>query len=244
MRVDRTGFGEIKVIQNEGLGYGVDSILLAAFAAGETGAKGMRAGSKVLDLGSGSGIVGFVICHKVKGTTVTGIEKRESAYERSKQATELNNMQDRINFVHAEVKDYTSSEKYDVVVSNPPYFKQASAIPNEDSDKFIARHETTANLFDFINTASRMLEDGGNIYLVHRPDRLVDIFHEMRANGIEPKEIQLIAPHPGEGANIVLVHGIKGAKSELKILPEIVVHNQNGDYTDVIEQIYERRKLW
>lgn len=240
-RIDDTGFGGIKVIQKPGLGYGVDSVLLAAFAAGETGASRIKDGALIADLGSGSGIVGFVLCHKIKTVHVVGIEKRENACDRAKRAAELNGLQDRIQFVMSDVTDYKSAEKYDAVVSNPPYFRQDAAIPCATDDKFVARHETTANIGDFASAAARLLEAGGDFWLVHRPDRLADIFQAMRDNGFEPKEMQMVVPRQGEAANIVLIHGIKNAGKELKILPEIVVHTENGGYTDLIERLYERK---
>lgn len=240
-RIDDTGFGNIKVIQNEGLGYGVDAVLLASFAAGETGAKAIRPGAKIADLGSGSGIVGFILCHKIPDTKVTGIDKRDTAVDRATRAAEMNNLADRARFVSADVKNFECTETFDAVVSNPPYFRQDSAIPNSDEDKFIARHETTANLADFVSTSSALLGPGGDLYMVHRPDRLVDVFTEMVRNNIEPKDLQLVVPYAGKPANIVLIHGIKGAGRELRVLPEIAIHNTDGNYTDVIQCIYERR---
>ena len=249
MRVDNTGFANIKVIQNEGLGYGVDSVLLAAFAAGETGAKPITQGARVADLGSGSGIVGFIVCHKIPGTTVIGIEKRASAAARASQAAELNGMTNRISFIEADVKDIAvdassieqlGSAKFDAIVSNPPYFRQDAAIPNNQADKYVARHETTATIYDFAKAMANMLDKTGDCYIVHRPDRLADIFEAMRISGIEPKELQMVAPRAGEEANIVLIHGVKGAGKELKILPEIAVHTADGGYTELIESVYER----
>lgn len=240
-RIDDTGFGGIKVIQKHGLGYGVDSVLLASFAAGETGASGIRAGTTIADLGSGSGIIGFILCHKISDIHVVGIEKRANAVDRAKRAAELNRLEDRIEFIQADVTDYRSDRKFDAVVSNPPYFRQAAAVPSATDDKFIARHETSANINDFAATASSLLSAGGDFWLVHRPDRLADIFQALRCNNIEPKEMQMVAPKAGEAANIVLIHGVKNAGKELRILPEIVVHTEDGGYTDLIERLYERR---
>ena len=239
-RTDRTGFGDIVVIQNEGLGYGVDSVLLAAFAAGETGAKRIRSKARIADIGSGNGIVGFVLCHKLPDATVVGIEKRENAVDRAERAAEINKLSDRISFVLADINDYQCSDRFDAVVSNPPYFRQNAAVPNDADDKFTARHETTANIYDFGRKMSELLVQGGDCWLVHRPDRLVDIFDAMRSSGIEPKEQQMVVPRPGAAANIVLIHGIKGAGRELRLLPEFAVHNEDGSYTDIIERIYER----
>jgi len=297
-RIDDTGFGDIKVIQLEGLGYGVDAVLLAAFAAGETGAKAARPAARVLDLGSGSGIIGMVLAHKIPGLTVVGVDKRADSVDRASRAVKMCGLSDRIRFECAEIKGYGASHsgngtdlngsalngaapggarldgsggengenfandttptggengenfakpasngsaiKYDVVVSNPPYFKRNAAIPSATDGKFIARHETTAVIADFIAAADRSLERGGDLYMVHRPDRLADIICELRSQRIEPKELQFVAPRAGEAPNIVLIHAIKGAGAELRLLPEIAVHTSDGGYTEIINKIYER----
>ena len=245
-RVDDTGFGAIKVIQQPGLGYGVDAILLAAFAAGETGARPIAEGSYVADLGTGSGIVAMVVAYKIPHTSVCGIELRADSCDRARRAIELSELEDRVSVDNIDVADIANGQTkhdgmYDAVVSNPPYFKKNAAIPSETSGKYIARHETSAELKDFLKAAARMLKDGGSLYMVHRPDRMVDILSEMRLAGLEPKELQLVVPRTGEAANIMLVHGIKGGGAELKMLPEIPVHEEGQRYTNIINRIYERR---
>lgn len=245
-RIDRTGFGDIVVLQREKLGYGVDAVLLSAFAAGETGASAVRPGMRVADLGTGSGIVAFTVAHKVPGSAVTGFDVREDAVRRAKRAAELNGMEDRTFFVNGDVSslDPANASSYegsfDAVVTNPPYFRRNGAVRASSDDRFIARHETTADLAAFVRASAYILKDRGLLYMVHRPDRLADIFFEMRTQGIEPKYLQLVVPKPGERANICLVCGIKGAGSELKVLPELAVHSPNGEYTDEINRIYER----
>lgn len=247
-RIDDTGFGNIRVIQNPGYGYGVDAVLLAAFAAGETGARGIRSGAKIADLGTDCGIVAFILTHKVRGSVLTGIEKREEAASRAAQAAVMNGLEDRVRIITADVleirDDNTEYEDlrqaFDAVVSNPPYFRKNAAIPSSSEDRYTARHETTADIGGFARAASYMLGTGCSLYLVHRPDRLVDIFTALRDAGLEPKELQLVVPAPGEAANIVLIHAVKGAGPELRLLPEIAVHGRDGGYTEEILRIYER----
>ncbi len=247
-----TGFGKIKVIQKQGLGYGVDAVLLAGFSAGETGAKPIPEGAEVADLGTGSGIVAMIIAHKIPHTRICGMELRSDACDRARKSIEISELSDRVFVENIDIADFAYNmnkigctaehfAKYDAVVSNPPYFKKNSAIPSESSDKYIARHETSAELADFLLAAARMLKDGGDLYMVHRPDRMVDVLSEMRAAGLEPKELQLVTPRQGEAANIMLVHGIKGGGAELKLLPEIPVHDEKQNYTNIINRIYERR---
>jgi tRNA1Val (adenine37-N6)-methyltransferase len=246
-RIDDTGFGNIRVIQNKGYGYGVDAVLLAAFAAGETGARGIRSGARIADLGTDCGIVAFILTHKVRGSVLTGIEKREEAAARASEAAVMNGLEDRVRIITADINDVSDSEEFadlreafDAVVSNPPYFRRNSAIPSASDDRYTARHETTADIGDFARTAAFMTGNGGSFYLVHRPDRLADIFTALRENGFEPKEMQLVVPSPGEPANIVLIHAVRGAGAELRMLPELAVHTEDGGYTADILRIYER----
>lgn len=248
IRTDDTGFGGIKVLQHPDFGYGVDSVLLAAFAAGETGAKSLRRDARVADLGSGSGVVSFIISHKVPTVTVLGIEKRKDAYDRSVEACRINGLEERVSFMNCDILDVEGKHDFDAVVSNPPYFRRTAGVSGggsvrlEDDIRYVARHETTADIGDFVRVASSMLVRGGSLYLVHRPDRLVDIMTAMRSGGIEPKALQMVVPSAGRPANIVLIHGIKDAGPELKILPELAVHHIDGSYTDTILTIYERNK--
>lgn len=241
-RIDDTGFGGIKVIQHRGLGYGVDAVLLAAFAAGETGAKGLPKGARIADLGTGSGVVAFILHHKLGGAVITGYDVRREAVERAAKACAMNGLEGDIDFVCSDVRDIETDEVFDAVVTNPPYFRKSPDEPGaaDPDDRYIARHETTAVLSDFAGKSAAMLREGGSLYMVHRPDRLVDIFVELRAAGLEPKEIQMVEPSAGKAANIVLVHAVRGAGPELRMLPAIAVHEDGGGYTPKILRIYGR----
>lgn len=241
-RTDDTGFGGIRVIQTKGDGYGVDSVLLAAFAAGETGAPGIAPGSRIADLGTGSGVVAFVLHHKLGDAKITGYDIRSSAIDRARRACELNGLTGDISFEKCDIKDIDEKGTFDAVVSNPPYFRRTPDEPgaSDPDDRYIARHEVSADITDFASKAASMLREGGSLCLVHRPDRLADIICAMREAGIEPKDLQLVVPEAGKPANIVLVRGVKGAGPELKTLPDIEVRNKDGSYTEFISKIYER----
>lgn len=241
-RTDATGFGDIKVIQRKGFGYGVDSVLLAAFAAGETGAERISGGSRIADLGCGCGIIAFVLRHKLGKVSITGFDMRSGAVRDAKRACAMNGLEDDIDFICSDAADITGDGDYDAVVSNPPYFRRTPDEPAaaDPDDRYLARHETTADIRGFCAAASSMLKDGGDLYMVHRPDRLPDIICGMRDTGIEPKTMQLVAPRIGKPANILLIHGKKGAGPELRMLPEIRVRGADGNYTPGMLKIYER----
>ena len=245
-RIDDTGFGGIKVIQTRDSGYGVDAVLLAAFAAGETGARGLQKNSavplRIADLGTGCGVIAFIMHHKLGGAKLTGYDISPAAIERAERACDINGLTGDIDFVCGDIKDIDSAGEYDAVLTNPPYFRRTPDEPGaaDPDERYIARHETTADIADFAGTASAMLKNGGSLYMIHRPDRLADIITEMRSVGMEPKEMQFVVPSAGKAANMVLIHGIKGAGPELRMLPEIAVHTADGGYTKEIVKYYER----
>ena len=241
-RIDDIGMGGFKVVQGDGFSYGIDAVLLAAFASGETGAKPIKSRLKmrVADLGTGNGIIPFVLAHKLPMSEIIGFERNPISLERAVRGREMNELEDRINFVLTDISQLDGyDETFDAVVTNPPYFRRGAGIPNEDSAKFIARHETTAGIAEFAKCGSRILKSGGDFYIIHRPSRLPDISQALRAASLEPKELQLVVPSSSAPANLVLIHAVAGAKPDLKMLPEIAVYNSDGSgYTDLIKRIY------
>lgn len=241
-RIDDIGMGGFKVVQGDGFSYGIDAVLLAAFASGETGAKPIKSRLKmrVADLGTGNGIIPFVLAHKLPMSEIIGFERNPISLERAVRGREMNELEDRINFVLTDISQLDGyDETFDAVVTNPPYFRRGAGIPNEDSAKFIARHETTAGIAEFAKCGSRILKSGGDFYMIHRPSRLPDISQALRAASLEPKELQLVVPSSSAPANLVLIHAVAGAKPDLKMLPEIAVYNSDGSgYTELIKRIY------
>ncbi len=241
-RIDDIGMGGFKVVQGDGFSYGIDAVLLAAFASGETGAKPIKSRLKmrVADLGTGNGIIPFVLAHKLPMSEIVGFERNPISLERAVRGCEMNELEDRINFVLTDISQLDGyDETFDAVVTNPPYFRRGAGIPNEDSAKFIARHETTAGIAEFAKCGSRILKSGGDFYMIHRPSRLPDISQALRAASLEPKELQLVVPSSSAPANLVLIHAVAGAKPDLKMLPEIAVYNSDGSgYTELIKRIY------
>lgn len=245
--MDSIGFGGMKLIQGNGFRYGVDAVLLAGFTAGETGGRGMkwRRAPRILELGCGNGIVSLILSHKIPESTMLGMEIQTKEAERARRNARLNHLEERIQIRAVDVASIGETalpEKFNAVVTNPPYFRRGGAIPNDASAKYIARHETSADLDDFIRATAAQLDREGELFMVHRPDRLVDICCSMRAQGMEPKELQMVMPFPETKPNILLIHGVKGANSELRVLPPIHVREKDGRYSDLIQRIYERNR--
>ena len=237
-RLDEIGFGGLKLIQKpQDFCYGVDAVLLADFAASIAKKK-----LAIIDLGTGTGIIPVILSHKTSAEKICGVEIQQDSYERAIRNVRLNGLDDRLEMICCNVKNLDESLKgcFDTATSNPPYMEQGSAIVNDISAKTIARHEVYAGLEDFIAAAAFLLEERGEFFMVHRPSRLVDIMYYSRQYRLEPKTVRFVCPKSGQAANIVLIHCIKNAGRELRLLPDLYVYNGDGSYTDEIQQIYER----
>ena len=174
-KIEDLQFNKLKIIQNKkGFCFGIDSILLSDFA------KEIKKDAKVLDLGTGTGIIATLLCGKTQLKEVIGIEKQKEVYEMAKKSIKLNRLENRFKIVNEDIINLNKifdNNTFDVIVTNPPYKKKGTGIKNEEEKKIISRHETTATLEDFIKIAKDLLKDKGEFYMVHRPDRLVDIMN-------------------------------------------------------------------
>jgi len=220
-RIDDIGFGGYKLVQDSDLYcYGTDAVLLSKFCNALNK-------DNVLDLCTGNGVIPLIVNALYNPKSITGIELQLASYLLAEENAKENKLDNKIKFICGDVKnirDFCEAESFDLVTCNPPYFENGNAISCENNAMHIARHETVAKLSDFIESASYALKNGGRLCMVHRPSRLPDIFELARKSGLEPKRLQMIAPHQGSGANIMLIECIKGAGKELKILPEIILH--------------------
>ena len=161
-------------------------------------------------------------------------------------SVKLNLLENNIEILNTNILELSkiyNRGSFDVVTTNPPYKKINTGVINENNKKLISRHEITASLEDFIRTASFLLKDLGEFYMVHRPDRLVDIFYEMRKNKIEPKKIKFIYPNKNKKTNLVLIKGIKNGKQFLEFENNLYVYNEDGNYTNEILKIYNKIQI-
>lgn len=237
-RIDDLEFKNLKIIQNkDGFCFGIDSVLLSDFA------KNIRNNSKVIDLGTGTGIINILLSGKTKDCGFVGVEIQEEVAEMAKRSVELNNLENKIKIVNDNIlnlKKLYKQKSFDAVVTNPPYKKINTGLVNDENKKLISRHEITASLEDFIHIASYLLKDYGEFYMVHRPDRLVDIFSIMRKEQIEPKLIKFVYPNKNKKTNLVLIKGVKNGNPFLEYENNLFVYNDDGTYTEDILKIYNK----
>ncbi len=236
-RIDDLEFKDLKLIQSkEGFCFGIDSILLVDFAK-------TVENSKIIDLGTGTGIIPILLSGKTINNIFLGVEIQKDVANMAKRSVELNKLENQIEILNLNILELINTYKkgsFDVVISNPPYKKINTGIVNENEKKLISRHEITASLEDFIKVSSYLLKDLGEFYMVHRPNRLVDIFSIMRNNKIEPKKIKFVYPNKNKKTNLVLIKGVKYGNPFLEFEKNLYIYNNDGSYTEDILKIYNK----
>ena len=236
---DLLNYSNLKIVQDDNyFNFSLDSVLLPNFVKINKGTK------KILDLGTGNAPIPMILS-TMTSAKIYGIELQKEIYDLAIESLKINNLEDRIEIINDNIKNldkYFEPNSFDVIVSNPPYFKytEGSNI-NETIQKTIARHEKEITLSEIVFTAKKFLNNNGTFAMVHRTDRLIEIIEEFRKNNIEPKRIQLIYPKVGEESNMFLIEGRKNGNVGLKILPPLVAHKENGDYSDVVKEMFQER---
>ena len=234
-RIDDLQRNNYKIIQDpERFCFGMDAVLLSGFAKA-------KEGDRVIDLGTGTGIIPILMEAKTEASDFTGLEIQPESADMAQRSVELNHLESKIRIVTGDIKEASSlfgAATFDVVTSNPPYMTEHHGITNEKSPKAIARHELLCTLEDVISQAARLLRPGGSFYMVHRPFRLVDIMVLMREYRLEPKRMKFVYPYIDKDPNMVLIEGLRGGRPRLTVEKPLIVYQSPGVYTDEIYDIY------
>jgi len=237
---DLLGYDNLKIVQNpEWFSFSLDSVLLPNFV---TLNKDVR---NILDLGTGNAPIPMILSTLTEKANIYGIEIQKDVFEMAEESVELNKLENRIKLINDDMKkldQYFEANFFDVIVTNPPYFKlEELSKKNEDEHKTIARHEEKITLSELVKIAKKYLKNNGVFAMVHRSDRLIEIIEEMRKNNIEPKKIQLIYPKKNTNSNMVLIEGKKNGNPGLIIKEPLYIHDENGEYLEEINKLFFRR---
>ncbi|PKR77484.1 SAM-dependent methyltransferase [Halalkalibacillus sediminis] len=224
-----------RIIQSPSVfAFSIDAVLLAEFTY-----LPLKKG-KVLDLCTGNGVVPLFLSKRSK-VQMVGVELQERIYDMAIRNVELNDLQDQINMIHGDLKDMPRQlghSKYDLVTCNPPYF-QTEDLDKRNSNEYlaIARHEIHCNLDEVLKACKMLVKPGGKVSLVHRPGRMADLIAIGRKYNLEPKRVQFVHPKKGKEANIVLIEFVRDGSADLKVIPPIVIHDEDGNYTGEVARI-------
>lgn len=215
--------------------FSIDAVLLAKFVYVPI-QKG-----KLIDLCSGNGVIPLILSTRTKGQIIA-VELQERLYDMAVRSISLNQLNDRITMYCADINDLPESielDTFDVVTCNPPYFPiNEKTERNMNEHLLAARHEVYCTLEDVIRISSKLVKQKGKVAIVHRPERIAEIFLLMKKYRIEPKRMQLIYPKRKKEANIVLIEGIKDGQMGLKCLPPLVVYDEHRQYTKEFAEVY------
>ena len=225
---DVLGYKDLKIYQNSTyFSFSLDSIILANYV-------NIRLRDKnIVDFCTGNGVIPLILTRRTKNNIV-GVEIQEKLAELATKSVEYNKLTDRITIVNEDVNEFSSRHlnEFDLVLCNPPYFKvEDKSSFNESYEKMIARHEITFNLEDLCKCCKKVLKDNGNLYIVHRSDRLIDIIETLRKHNLEPKRIRFVYENVSKESTLVLVEAQKCGSVGLKVDSPIILYNLDGTET-------------
>lgn len=234
-RVDYLQRKGYQIIQNsEKFCFGIDAVLLADFAKA-------KPTDKVLDIGTGTGVIPLLMEARYGGAHFYALEIQEESADMARRSVKLNALEDKITVVTGDIKEaeaYFQPASFHVITCNPPYMIGQHGLTNPEEPKAIARHEIKCTLEDIVSKSAKLLMPGGKFYMIHRPFRLAEIIVCMSKYKLEPKRMRLIYPFADKEPTMVLIEGARGGKSRMTVEKPLIVYKEPGVYTEEIREIY------
>ena len=228
----------IKIIQrNDFQNFTLDSVLIGDFV------KINRKSKKILDIGTGCGIIALILANRSKAEIV-GVELQEIMADIAKENVQNNELENRVKIMQGDIKNYREifkRDEFDVVVTNPPYFEFKGDINqiNDLEQLAMARHNIDLSIEKIVEASAFVLKNGGSFNMVFLVERLVEVFEIMRKYRLEPKRLTNIFTKQDGESKICLIEGIKDAEKGLKIENPIFVYDEKGKRSEYIENLYK-----
>ena len=227
--------GKLRIKQEaSGYRFSLDAVLLAWHAS-------PRADDRLLDLGTGCGIIPLILAYRNPNIVAFGIEIQDDLAELAISNVNANHMQHKITILKQDMrylKPGMIGGPVDLVVCNPPYRKPNSGRINPDAQRAIARHELKVNLADVLLTVRRMLRTAGRFVTVYTAERAVELLSQRRVGGIEPKFMSSIHSQLDTEAKLILVEGVKGARPGIRLGPPLIIYDANGEYSKEVQGMF------
>lgn len=237
-RIDDIGRG-MKIIQNSSTPcFSIDAVLLADFAA-STAASCCR----VIDLGTGTGILPLILSRRMPGADFRAVEIMEVMCSQASRSVDINGLGNRISIIPGDIRhieDICGRESADLVVCNPPYFRIGHGRSNGDPLFAAARQEISCTLADAVAAAHKVLKSRGHFCLILRAERTAELMALLETGGFACSRLRPVQPYAAENANLVLLEAIKEGRNGITVMPPLIVYESPGIYTKEIMNIYER----
>lgn len=220
--------------QKEGYRFSLDPLLLCDFC--EPGGR-----VSIADLGTGCGIIPLVLARVEPAAAIVGIEHQEAMAELARRNVAVNGLADRISIFHEDLLHVRSRypvSTFDLVVANPPFRKQGTGKISPKAGRDLARHESTANLADFLATAKYLVKPAGRICFIYHPSRLAELFAVATELKLAPLRLRMVHGSCSAEARMFLVELVKGRSGEMRVLPPLVVFDEDGRYTEEMQRMF------
>lgn len=234
-RIDDLQRNGYRIIQNpKKFCFGMDAVLLTAFARAEEK-------DKLLDMGTGTGIIPLLMEAKYHCFHLTGLEIQEESADMARRSVAMNGLSDKISIITGDIKEADrlfQSASFDCITCNPPYMIGQHGIANPEAPKAIARHEILCTLEDVASSAAKLLKPGGHFYMVHRPFRLAEIMVILSQYRLEPKRMQLVYPYVDKEPNMVLIEAVRGGRPRMSVEKPLIIFQSPGIYMPEIREVY------
>ncbi|HEC2153684.1 tRNA1(Val) (adenine(37)-N6)-methyltransferase [Staphylococcus delphini] len=225
---------DLRIIQNDAVfSFSTDALLLGHFTE-------VRKRDRILDMCAGNGVIPLLLSDK-GNNVITGVEIQPQLVNMAERSIQYNHLEDRITMVEMDINALVQAyapAQFDLITCNPPYFKANQTNQHQLEAHKIARHEIFCTLDDCLRISNHLLKEGGRIVMVHRAERMLDLFESMRHYRIEPKRLHMIYSKPGKAAQTIVVEGRKGGRQGLDIAPPFYIYDAQGDYTPEMKEIY------
>lgn len=235
-RIDSLQRNGYSIIQNSTrFCFGMDAVLLTEFV-------NLKKGDRVIDLCTGTGVIPILLCAKSQAEHFEAVEIQEETADMAKRSVILNDLEDRIDVKCEDLNNLKSvfeNASFDAVTVNPPYMIPGKALVNPDESKAIARHEIKCTLNDVLSESSRLLKNGGKLFMVHKPERLDEIIVAMKEVKLEPKRLRIVYPRIDSKPNMILIEGAKCANAGMIVEKPLIIYDESGKYTREVAKIYE-----
>ena len=234
-RLDDLELSNLKILQNpEKFCFGMDAVLLSGFATA-------KAGDRVLDLCTGTGIIPLLMSAKTPATDFTALEIQEESADMARRSVDLNGLSDKIKIVTGDVCNAVKqlgASKYDVITVNPPYMTGGHGLKNPSEAKAVARHEILCSLEDVVREGAGCLKPGGRFYMVHRPFRLAEIIRTLSSHKLEVKKLRFVYPYVDREPNMVLIEAVRGGNPGVTVDPPLIVWEKQDVYSRELREKY------